>query len=351
MQIFKRLILGIILLAAASGTLLFWVWAENRKKGDIPRVAILQHTSVTALDDGVRGVLDVLAENGYHNGKTILLDLKNANGDMATATGIAGQMTDGKYDLLVTISTLSLQTVAQANKNTRVKHVFGVVADPPGAGVGINRNNLAEHPAWMTGQGILLPVDECFKIAKQCYPALNRVGLAWNINESNSERFTLMARDVCKKMNIQLDEVPLNSSAEVVSAIEALAGKGVDAIWVGGDVMLTQAMDSVLQVARKHKIPVISIVPGKPDRGTLFDIGVDFYKTGREEGKLVVRVLRGEDPAKIPVEDVLNRIPRQLVVNEKALENLKAPWQIPAAVKDKANIHVDKSGAIHKKDK
>lgn len=349
MQIFKRLILGILLLAAASASLLIVVWAENRKKGDLQKVAILQHTSVTALDDSAHGVLDELKDSGYENGKNIILDLKNANGDMATANGLAKQMTEGNYDLLVTISTLSLQTVANANKERKRRHVFGISADPPGAGVGINRDNLADHPPWMTGQGILLPVDESFKIARQCFPNFTRVGIAWNPNESNAVCFAEMAQKVCKDMNIEVEAREVSSSAEVVSRLENMCASNIQAIWVGGDVMLTQAMDSVIQVARKYKIPVISIVPGKPERGTLFDIGVDFYKAGREEGKLVVRVLRGADPKDIPVEDVLSRVPRLLVVNEKALENLKDPWSIPGTVIDKAQVHVDKAGKVHQK--
>ena len=94
---------------------------------------------------------------------------------------------------------------------------------------------------------------------------------------------------------------------------------------------------------------MFSIIPGEPERGTLFDLGIDFYEAGRLEGELAARVLRGEDPATLPVEDVMDRVPRRLVINKRALEGLTGPWRIPDEVLASATVVVDADGVHEKK--
>jgi ABC-type uncharacterized transport system substrate-binding protein len=304
---------------------------------------------VPPLEDALRGVVDGLAENGFRDGDTVELARFNAQNDAAAANAIAQEVTSGRFDLVVTLSTLSLQSVAGANRGGRVKHVFGIVADPPSAGVGIGANGPLDHPPHLVGQGILLPVGEAFRLARKLRPGLKKVGLAWNPSESNSLKFTTMGREVCRELGIELLEANVDSSAAVLDAVQSLAGRGAEAIWVSGDVMISSALGTVIGAARKAGIPVFSITPGDPERGTLFDLGIDFYEAGCLEGELAARVLRGEDPAALPVEDVVARVPRRLVINKQALEGLEVPWRIPEEVLASANVVVDADGVHRRK--
>src|SRR6266513_4018945 len=147
----KRLSLGITLIAVASGILLYSD-RRSRNRSQLPRqaavaekqfrVALVEHASQPALEDGVNGVTEALAARGYSDGGKLLLRRYNAEGDWAIANSIAKDVVSGSYDLIITISTPSLQTVANANKfGSKTPHVFGLVTDPFGAGVGINRTN------------------------------------------------------------------------------------------------------------------------------------------------------------------------------------------------------------------
>src|SRR5262245_27515030 len=135
-----------------------------------------------------------LEADGVRDGQTAVITRYNAEGDAATASAIAREITDGRYKLVLTSSTLSLQAVANANKDGRTIHVFGIVADPYVAGVGLDRDHPLVHPRHLVGYGVLLPVDPVFRLARRMYPALERVGVAWNPADANSRRFTNMAR-------------------------------------------------------------------------------------------------------------------------------------------------------------
>ena len=340
--VLKRLILGVLLIAGASSALLFSdLGRRTTTAHSVPRVALLQHASTMLLDEGTRGTIDELAQHGFVDGKTITIDQFNAHGDIAVGNSIAAEMVQARYDLLLTMSTLSLQAVANANRGGKTVQVFGLVADPAVAGVGISWDDPLKHPANLVGYGSFLPVQDAFSIAREMFPGLQRVGVAWNPAEANSRAFVEKAREACQQMGIELLEANVENSNSVLEAAESLVSRGAEALWIGGDVTVSVATDSVIAVGRKARIPVFSITPGKPDRGTLFDYGADFYQIGRQTGGLAAEILRGADPKKIPIK---NEVPVYFVVNTTALTGLRQRWQIPAKIFERANIVVDKTG-------
>jgi ABC-type uncharacterized transport system substrate-binding protein len=115
---------------------------------------------------------------------------------MATANAIASEVTSADYDLILSASTASLQTIANANRFATPprRHVFGLSSDPYGAGVGISREDHHDHPPYMTGLGSLPPVEEAFRLARALKPDLKRVGLVWNPSEANSVATTALGR-------------------------------------------------------------------------------------------------------------------------------------------------------------
>src|SRR5262245_2114123 len=200
----KRLLLGIVLIVSAAAALLLSdLGRRTTSSREMPHIGLLQHASTMLLDEGTRGTIDGLAKNGFIEGKTIVIDKFNAHGDISVGNSIAKEMVNARYDLLLTMSTLSLQAVANANRHGKTIQVFGLVADPAVAGVGISRNDPLDHPRNLVGYGSFLPVEDAFQIARQMFPALKRVGVAWNPAEANSRAFVEKAREACQKIGIE----------------------------------------------------------------------------------------------------------------------------------------------------
>ena len=89
-------------------------------------------------------------------------------------------------------------------------------------------------------------------------------------------------------------------------------------------------------------------MPGAAERGTLIDVGLDFRQLGRLTGYLAADVLAGANPATIPVRDVLDEVPRRLVVNTEAARGLREVWTIPPDVLATATVVVDGTG-VHER--
>ena len=341
----KRLWLGFTLILLASAFLLLSDWKQRSVAGGIPRVAILQFNSVSLLDDGVRGMLDRLRENGFEPGRNIIYERFNAENDMATANSIAKEMTSGKYGFAFTVSTNCLQVVANANREGKIKHVFGVVADPLAAKVGINPNNPLDHPKNMVGIGSLMPAGELLELARTFNPHAQRFGLPWNPSQANSEMYTKAARVTAQKLGVELLEAAVDNTAAVGEVTSSLVSRGADAILVLGDLTVGLGIDSVVTEARKGKIPVLSVMPDTVPKGALFAAGANFYEVGRQMGDMATQVLKGEDLAHIPI---LYVMPKQYGVNLTALSGLKDQWRIPPELIAKAAVVVDQTGTHRK---
>ncbi len=346
----RRLSLGLVLIAAASALLLVSDLASRAKTDGVSarpgektvRVALLQHASQSILDQGREGMLAGLSERGWVTGKNLEVKRYNAEGDMPVAQAIAREMANGGHDLLLTISTPSLQAVANANRSSKIPHVFALVTDPKAAGVGVTAPR--EHPPWLAGFGTMQPVAKAFETARMMNPQLRSVGIVWNAAEANSEAQVKLARKVCQDLGITLSEATVENSAGVGEAAASLTARGVEAIWVNGDVTVITAIDAVIAAANKAGIPVFTVIPPNVKRGALFDLGADYREVGRLAGVLAGEILNGKDPADVAIENVM---PEIQTVNLQTAKRLKPAWSVPQSLIDRSQVVIDEDGTEH----
>lgn len=343
----KQLSTGVLTILAASAVLLLAdldgrVGAQRRAGADSrrPHLAIVQHATIDPLDEGVRGVLAALEERGFVEGETIEIDAFNAQGDVATSNTIAKEVTAKNYDVIVTSSTISLQTVANANRfrDPPRFHLFGLTSNPFEAGVGVDAEDPFLHPPYMAGLGSLPPVHELFDLLKEIHPELDRVGLVWNPAEANSEAATRLARDAAARLGITLVDGNAESSTAAGEVAASVLARGVDVLWISTDITVSTAADVMIEAARRARVPVVTSLPGTAERGALIDLGSSFFEIGVEQGRLVADVLEGRSPASIPV---LNWTPDTLHINLDALEGLRDRWVLPADLLARASTVIE----------
>ncbi len=337
----------VLVLGGASALLLLTDRAGSQRS--MPAVAVLQQVSTPVLDDAVAGMIDGLAEKGFVDGTTVTIRRYNAEGDLAQANAIAREIVGGGFDMALTSSTPSLQALATANERgrtegNRLAHVFAAVADPFSAGVGLDRRDPLVHPRHLVGYGSLSPVDATFRLLQAIAPQVRRVGVAHNPAESNSRRFMELARATCASRHLELLEAAVENSSGVVEAVQATIGRGAEVIFVPGDTTVVSVVDSVVATAAKAGLPVFSVTPGAPDRGTLFDIGYDFHEVGLLAGRVAGDILAGTDPATIPIGETSKAIPPRLTVNLEAPGYDRALWRVPEAILRQAKVVIDGRG-------
>ena len=352
LQSLKRVVLSLVLLSAGALTLLLSdLHSRDRarnaasEKPSRSSVAILKHASNRLLDELERGVLEQLAAAGYRDGERLAIQRFSAEGDLPTANAIAKQVTDGSFQMIITISTLSLQCVASANKDGRAIHVFGGVTDPVGAGVGIRGMDSTDKPRWLAGIGTFQPVEQILREAQRLWPGLKTVGVVWNPAERNSEICTLKAREVCQTLGLQLLEATVDQSKDVREAADSLVARGVQAFWTGADVTVLNATAALCETALKAKIPVFSNTSGHVRDGTLFDLGANYLEVGHRIGGVAASILDGQDPATLAV---ANFMPERVMLNKQVLKKMRDPWRFPDDLVARAALIIDEDGQVEK---
>ena len=284
---------GSIIAIAVVATFL-WVLVPRvyRKVVRIGITQIVDHPALNAIRDGF---IDAMAEAGYIEGKNVVYDIQNAQGDIATASTIARKFVSEKVDLILSIATPTSQ--AAVNATTTIPIVFSAVTDPVGAGLVKSLESSGNN---VTGMSDLTPVERQIELIKTILPKAKAVGTLYNAAEANSVLTNELAKKACEKLGMRLVEATVSSSADVFLAAQSLVGR-CDAIYVSTDNTTVSALDAVVQVTNKNRIPLVLADPTTVNKGALLALGFNYYAHGRETAPIAIKILKGTDPSDIPV--------------------------------------------------
>ena len=264
---------------------------------------IVEHPALNAIEQGIQ---DQLLDLGYDN---IEYDLQNAAGDMNTASQIAAKFKMEKVNLAVGIATPTAIALATGIKDFPV--IFSAVTDPIDAGL---VDDLKSGKNNITGVSDMTPVKEQIEMMAKILN-IKTLGHIYSAGEPNAVKLAEMAEVAAKELGMDFIPSTVTNSSEVMQAAVSIVGK-VDAIYISTDNTVVSALGSVVESAMKAGIPVITADPtSAADSGVLAAYGFDYYKHGRLTGRLVARVLEGEDPATIPTQFMVDPSDLTLVLN------------------------------------
>jgi putative ABC transport system substrate-binding protein len=259
--------------------------------------AIDRHPALDACRDGIR---DALKAAGYEDGKNLKLIFESAGGDLAAATEIARRFAREKPDVIVPISTPSAQAVVAATIGIPV--VFAAVTDPLGARL---VRDMSQPGGNVTGTSDLSPVKKHIDLIAYLTPGARKIGVLFNPRETNSHTLVYLMKKTAMGADMTIVEAPVQTSSDVPAAARNLVDKA-DVFFVPTDNTVVSMLDAVLDAATENGVPVYAGDVDSVKRGAIAGIGLDYYSLGRQTGNIVVRVLRGEKPGKIPVAVVEN---------------------------------------------
>jgi putative ABC transport system substrate-binding protein len=289
-------------------------------------IGITQIVEHPALDAARQGFIDAMTEGGYVEGENVIYDFNNAQNDKSNALTIAQKFANDKVDLIFAIATPTAQAASQATADIPI--LITAVTDPVAAGL---VESMEAPGTNVTGTTDMNPIAEQLELIKAFVPGAKKVGVIYNAGEVNSEVQVKIAKEVAGHIGLEIVEASVATSADVNQAAGSLAGR-VDAIYVPTDNTVVSALETVLQVAEEHKIPVIAGEGDSVERGALATVGIDYYELGRQTAEMAIRVLKGEDPATMPIEKQKNM---QLYVNKSAAKAMGV--EIPEDILNEAD--------------
>jgi putative ABC transport system substrate-binding protein len=288
------------------------IYAEKNKTL-ITITQIIDHPSANAVREGIKKSLEEL---GYIDGRTINWIYKNPQGNSTTNIQIAQQFVSMNPNILVAISTPSAQALVSAARNRDIPVVFAAVTDPVNAGI---VKDLKKPGGFVTGVSDFPPLEKQVMLIKKMLPQAKVIGVIYNPGEINSTKQFKLFEVLAKKEGLEVLSVTAIKTSDVHSAALSLIKK-IDAFYVPLDNTVLSAMDTLIKLQFDFQKPIFTSETDSVSQGALATAGAHLFDIGKSAGKMIARILQGENPGNIAVEmaQVSN-----LTVNMKTLNNLK----------------------------
>ncbi|EKE05558.1 MAG: hypothetical protein ACD_19C00219G0007 [uncultured bacterium] len=274
----------------------------STKKEKIYHLGITQLMTNPGIDAIREGFIYEMTKLGYKDSVNIKYAFENSQGDNIVAQSIAKKFVNEKYDMIFAITTPTAQVCAKEIKGTNIPLVFGAVTDPISAGL---VTSLEKPGGNITGTSDKWPIAAQFDLLLQLVPTVKIIGVVYNPGETNSEYNILEVEKVCKIKNLKLVKVAVSNTSEVYAAAQSLVGK-IDAFYVSADNTVITAMDAVIKISEKNKIPLLPGVSSNVEQGGFGTLGPNYYDVGVEAAIIADKIIKGEKPADIPVSTAKN---------------------------------------------
>lgn len=311
----KRLSLGLSSIALASAVLLlmdggFRAANESRGETKVWNVSVLEYVNIPDVEEAEHGVRDGLRDAGLVEGRDYQLRVSNAQGDMATLNGLVDSAVTENADLIITLSTPTLQATLQKVRDRPV--VFTFLANPFAAGAGTSDT---DHRPNVTGAYGAGDVTGMVQLIRNILPRAKRMGTMFVPNEINSVFNHDLLVAAAKEAGLEAMPVGVSTPAEVPDAALALCSQRPDLLCLPAANLTASSFPSIVQATRRAGVPLFAFMGGLGVQGASVVLARDYYDMGHDGGLLAAEVIRGRDPGKLPFRPTLNS---RLIINLNA---------------------------------
>jgi putative tryptophan/tyrosine transport system substrate-binding protein len=252
---------------------------------------------------------------GWSVGQNLRIEYRYAEGDSVRMQALAKELVDLKPDCILGHSTPVVTALMHPTRTIPI--VFVSVSDPVGSGFVAsvarpagNMTGFTIFPATITGKYL--------SILREMMPQLARVAILYNADQAGSFFLSPFA-DAAEEFKVQPITAQVRNPAEIESAIAKLGSQPRSGLIVIPDNFTSVHRQLIISLAAQFRIPAIYPYRYFADEGGLLSYGVDTLDLFRRASEYVGRILRGADPADLPVQAPTKF---ELVINLKTAKAL-----------------------------
>ena len=288
----------------------------------LPRIAFLSPGRSEPSDpifNMLNALLQRLHDLGYTEGQNLAIERHYADGRPDRLPGLAADLIRRKPDLIVAFST----TAALPARHTTgtIPIVVVGMADPVADGL---IASLARPGGNVTGTTFLGPEVSAkrLQLLREVVPGLSRVAVLWHPNAYSERTMAGLLHEMegaARTLGLQLQLVPAFGPEDVVGAFAAMAREHAGALIVMPSPMLFGEYKRIVRLAANGRLPAMGAAREFVDLGGLMSYGVNQVDLARQTAAFVDKILKGANPAELPVEQPIKF---ELVINLKTAREL-----------------------------
>lgn len=262
------------------------------------------------------GLRDGLVELGYKENTDFLLGVRFTQGDSQALPTAARELVRAGAALIFATSGHAAKAAQEATRGIPI--VFAGGGDPVRMGLIKTFARPGGRVTGVTDLDLELGPKR-LEVFRAIIPTLKRVLFVYNAADAYAAEEARLYRDAARQLGLTLTEKPVKSQEEARAALLGIATDAVDGILPPRYLSLN-IPGFALEANVQRGIAAIFPAAFWVERGALASYGADYYGTGRQAARLVDKILKGAQPAEIPVETN----PRvELVINLKTARALK----------------------------
>jgi putative ABC transport system substrate-binding protein len=319
----RREFIGLVGGAAA------WPLAVQAQPATTPVVGILGFGSLEAVRARFAPAKRRLAEMGYVEGRNLALEYRGADNQEDRLPALVNDLVQRRVASIVAFS--GPPTSAAKAATTSIPIIFFTGFDPVASGFVASLN----HPGGnVTGIAVLNTevLAKRLELLHELVPTAKSI--AWLYSQSSvviQNRIQDM-NSAADALGVKLLPVEASRPGDFEGAFATIAGAHADALLVGADAVILANPEVIIGLAAQHKIPAVYPNSEFAAAGGLMSYGTNYPDAYRQVGDYLGRVLKGEKPEDLPVQQVTKI---ELVINMKTAKALGLT--IPPALPSRAD--------------
>jgi putative tryptophan/tyrosine transport system substrate-binding protein len=258
-----------------------------------------------------RALRQGLSETGYFEGRNIAIEYRWADSQNDRLPAFAAELVSRRVAVITTGDTAS--ALAAKVATTTIPIVFSLGADPVKIGLVASLNRPGGNITGVSFLANLLPA-KLFELMHEVVPKAASVGFLVNPTNPNVESDTREVQAAADALGQKLVVVRASTESEIDAAFAVAVRQQVGAFYIGADPFLSSRREQLIALAARQALPTIHWQRDYAIAGGLMSYGASAADATRQVGIYIGRILKGEKPADLPVQQAVKV---ELVINLK----------------------------------
>ncbi len=290
--------------------------AQAQQPTNIPRIGYLEAVSPSISAVRSEAFRQGLRELGYVEGKNIVTEYRYAEGKRDRLPALAAELVRLKVDVIVTAGASATRAAKKATSTIPI--VMAQDSDPVGKGVVAS---LARPGGNITGLSTLAPEisGKQLELLKEILPKLSRVAVLGTSTRPGNAQALREVKLAAGAFKVELRYLDVLDPKKIETAFGAARKERADAVLVLAGRILTSHRTQIVELAVKSRLLAIYPFPVYVEAGGLMSYGVRRSDLFRRAATYVDKILKGANPAELPVEQPTKF---ELVINLKTAKAL-----------------------------
>jgi putative ABC transport system substrate-binding protein len=299
------------------GGAIAWPIAARAQQPAMPIIGFLSAGTSEMARDYVAAFHRSLAGEGFVEGRTVGIEYRWIEGQNERLPALAADLVRRQVAVIVAASTPASLAAKAATQTIPIAFIVGT--DPVGIGLVASLAQPGGNITGVTNLNVEL-FKKCFELMHSLMPPASTIAVLVNpanVAQTATERATV--QDAARALGARVVILNASSPSEIESVFEVLIGQRVGALVVSGEIFFLNQRDRLVELAARHAVPTIYAYREFPVAGGLMSYGADFAEPYRLVGVYAGRILKGEKPANLPVQQATKV---ELVINLKTAKAL-----------------------------